>query len=349
MKCHVFVLSMVAASVMSSMANAAPTVYGKLNVSIDKYKDEAAGAVTSNNWQLSSNASRIGVKGSESLADNLEAIYGIEWGLSADTAGGASDLTPRNRFVGLKHKVWGVLKLGAMDTNLKNAQGKIDLFNDTKADIADGSGRIFAGETRASNVIAYESPKLAGALNFNLQLMPGEASGVGAPPANQYNGLADGISTSVAYDKDGLYLALAYDKAVAGNLGLVASNVGRRNSLRIAASWKVDDLTLGAMYQDSKAINNPSVAAGTAEDEKAYLLSAAYKINKATLKAQYAAASNDAAANAIDRNRYALGADYALGTQTKVFGYYTAYSQDTGLLAGSADSKALSFGLEHNF
>jgi predicted porin len=301
------------------------------------------------NWQVSSYASRIGVKGSETLNTSLSVIYGIEWAVSGDTAGGASDLVARNRFLGLKHSDFGTLKLGALDTNLKNVQGKIDLFNDTRADISDGSGLIFAGETRASNVIAYESPKIADAVSINVQLIPGEASGVGAAPANQFNGLLDGISTSVAYDKSGLYLALGYDKEVAGNLGLVASNVGRRDSLRAAASYKLADLTLGAMYQTSKAVNVPAVAPTVAETEDAWLISAAYKIDKTTLKAQYGAAKNDAAANADERSRYTVGVDYALAPQTKVYGYYTGYEKDTGLVASSAESKTLAMGLEYNF
>lgn len=349
MKRTLIALGVAAAAIFPVAVQAAPSVYGKLNLAIEKFESDASGTTVTDNFQVSSYASRIGVRGSESLGESLDVVYGIEWAVSGDTAGGASDLTPRNRFVGLKHKSLGTLKLGALDTNLKNVQGKIDLFNDTRADISDGSGLIFAGETRASNVIAYESPKFAEAVSFNMQFIPGEASGVGSAPANQYNGLLDGISASLAYDKDGLYLALGYDREVAGNLGLVASNVGRRDSLRLAASYKLSDLTIGALLQQSKAVNDPAVAAGVAEEEKAYLLSLAYKIDKTTLKAQYSSAENDAAANADDRSRYALGADYAFNKQTKVYGYYTGYEKETGLVAGAAESKVLAFGLEHNF
>lgn len=349
MKRTLIALGVAATAIFPVVAQAAPSVYGKLNLAIERFESDAAGATTAENWQVSSYASRFGVKGSDTLTPSLNVIYGIEWAVSGDTAGGASDLTPRNRFVGLKHNDFGTIKLGALDTTLKNVQGKIDLFNDTRADISDGSGLIFAGETRASNVIAYESPKIAEAVSFNLQFIPGEASGVGAAPANQYNGLLDGVSASVTYDKDGLYLALGYDKEVPGNLGLVTSNVGRRDSLRLAASYKVADLTLGALIQNSKAVNDPVVAAGTAEEETAYLLSVAYKIDKTTLKAQYSSASNDAAANKDERSRYAFGADYALGGQTKVYGYYTGYEKETGLLAGAAESKVFALGLEHSF
>lgn len=349
MKRTLIALSVAATAIFPVVVQAAPTVYGKLNLAVEKFESEAAGATTADNIQVSSYASRFGVKGSETLSPSLDVIYGIEWAMSGDTAGGASDLTPRNRFVGLKHKSFGTVKLGALDTNLKNVQGKVDLFNDTRADISDGSGLIFAGETRASNVIAYESPKLAEAVSFNLQFIPGEASGVGAVPVNQYNGLLDGVSASVAYDKDGLYLALGYDKEVAGNLGLVVSNVGRRDSVRLAASYKVADLTIGALLQQSTAVNDPAVAAGTAEKETAYLLNAAYKIDKTTLKAQFSTAENDAAANADERSRFAVGADYALSKQTKAYGYYTSYDKETGLVAGEASSKVLAFGLDHSF
>lgn len=349
MKRTLIALGVIAAAAAPLAAQAAPTVYGKLNLAIEKFEADAAGATTTDNFQVSSYASRLGIKGEDTLTPSLSVVYGIEYQVNGDVAGAAgTDLSSRNRFVGLKHNDFGTLKLGAIDTNLKNVQGRIDLFNDTKADISDGSGLIFAGETRASNVIAYESPKIAESVNVNLQLIPGEASGVGVAPANQYNGIADGISASVVYDNNGLYLALGYDKEVAGSLGLVASNVGRRDTIRLAGSYKLADLTIGALYQVSEAVNDPAVAPGTAEEETAYLLGVAYKIDKTTLKAQYSAAENDATV-AEERTRWALGADYALGSKTKAYGYYTAYERDTGAAVTANESTVLAIGLDHSF
>lgn len=356
MKRTLIALGVAATVALPVTAQAGFKVYGKLNVALEQYEQDTAGVTAFDNFSLSSYASRFGVKGEDELTANLSAVYGIEWEVSADGSS-ATDLGQRNRYVGIKHVDFGTLKLGRLDTNLKNAQGKVDLFNDTRADISGYSGvagqdagGIIAGETRSNNVIAYESPSFAGGVTVNLQLIPGEASGVGAAPANQYNGIADGISASVVYDNTdlGLYLALARDQEVAGNTVLAASNVGRRDTTRLVGAYKIADLTLGALYQISESVNDPAVAAGTAEEEKAWLLSAAYKISDVTLKAQYVAGENDAT-TAAERTRYALGADYSFTSKTKAYGYYTAYENDTGAAVAAIESTTLAIGLEHSF
>ena len=61
------------ASISLSAAQAAPTLYGKLNVSVNQVDNiNAAG---DNETQINSNASRIGVKGEEKLTDNIGVVY----------------------------------------------------------------------------------------------------------------------------------------------------------------------------------------------------------------------------------------------------------------------------------
>ena len=61
-----------------SAAQAAPTLYGKINLSVDQIQNddfEKDQDVT----ELNSNASRIGVKGEEKLTENVSAVYVAEW------------------------------------------------------------------------------------------------------------------------------------------------------------------------------------------------------------------------------------------------------------------------------
>lgn len=353
MKRTLIALAVTAAVAAPLAAQAAPKVYGKLNIAVEKYEDDRGGPLTTadvDNVQVSSYASRLGVKGEDELTATLSAVYTMEWQVNGDVTG--ADLTARNRFIGLKHSDFGTIKLGAYDTNLKNAQGKVDLFNDTKGDL----GAIMSGETRASNVIGYESPKIADAVSINVQLIPGEGNGQpGAGTSNNnYNGLADGISASVVYDKDGLYLAAAYDKEVAGNLVLTTSNLAtaRRDSARLVAGYKIADLTLGALYETSTGVNE-APAAPVDVEETAWLLSAAYKVSDFTLKAQYVGGENDRAVNAADATQFTLGADYNITSKTKAYGYYTSYELDTGLTpatnASLVEWSALAVGIEHSF
>ncbi|MFP6818705.1 porin, partial [Acinetobacter sp.] len=60
------------ATLSISAAQAAPTLYGKFNVTLDQidkngFKDESV-------TKVNSNASRIGVKGEEKLTDKLSAV-----------------------------------------------------------------------------------------------------------------------------------------------------------------------------------------------------------------------------------------------------------------------------------
>ena len=55
-----------------------PTVYGKVNVSLDNIDTSVAG-VSTEDWKLNSNASRLGVKGDYELDGGLKAVYLAEY------------------------------------------------------------------------------------------------------------------------------------------------------------------------------------------------------------------------------------------------------------------------------
>jgi len=71
-------IALAVAGVVSAPAFAATSnvdVYGKLHVSVSAFNDQEAGV---EDMQVSSNASRIGFKGSEDLGGGLAAIWQIE-------------------------------------------------------------------------------------------------------------------------------------------------------------------------------------------------------------------------------------------------------------------------------
>ena len=87
MKRNLLALAVAAASVMSLVAQAAPTVYGRLNLSIDyvDVNDDNNPGVDDKSWNVHSNASRLGVKGNEKLTDDFTAVYKAEWEVSENT------------------------------------------------------------------------------------------------------------------------------------------------------------------------------------------------------------------------------------------------------------------------
>ncbi|MDG1494254.1 MAG: porin [Porticoccaceae bacterium] len=295
------------------------TIYGKVNISVVN-----ADNGSTDQWKLNSNASRLGVKGKTEIADGLYAVYKAEFEIAVDDGDTKNGQTfnQRNIMAGIRGN-FGTVWAGKHDSPTKLAQNKIDLFNDLEGDIKN----TFEGENRVSNIVAYTSPKING-FATTVAMIPGEGADVDGD-GNDDTGLTDGISYSVSYSKDNLYIAVAGDQ-----------DVDSQDLMRIVAQYKIDGLKLGVMYQQ----NEDNL--GT-KDESGYFVSAAYKLDsKTTLKAQYGSIEDDADGDKEDS--LSLGADYKLAKGTKLFVFYT---DNTDSSVGEADSDATAYGLgmEHKF
>ena len=142
-------------------------------------------------------------------------------------------------------------------------------------------------------------------------------------------GLADGVSYSVSYKQDDLYLALAGDQDVDG-----------QDLMRAVAQYKVDALKLGFMYQQNENTLG-------SEDESGYFISAAYKLDSAiTLKAQFGLNEDDA--DGSEEETLSLGADYKLAKSTKLYVFYTD-NTDTDVDSKDPESSTFGLGMEHKF
>lgn len=287
------------------------SIYGKINLSVvssDEGPDNDA-------YKLNSNASRLGVKGKSELKPDLYAIYKAEFEVCADDGicSGDSPFKQRNIMVGLKGG-YGMVWAGNHDTPTKMAQNKVDLFNDLDGDLK----VLFDGETRSKNMVAYTSPTIKG-FAASVAVIPGEDD------ANGNGGLADGVSYSLSYTNGDLYLAVAGD-----------DDVKQQDLLRLVAQYQLQALQLGFIYQQ-----NESAQDGGSVDEDGYFVSAAYKLDDITLKAQYGSVESDTANS--DKQTLSIGADYKLAKSTKLYGFYTA-NED-----GSDDHDYLGVGMEHKF
>ena len=294
------------------------TIYGKVNVSVVNAENGSA-----DQWKLNSNASRLGVKGKTEIADGLYAVYKAEFEIAVDDGDTKGQtFNQRNIMAGIRGG-FGTVWAGKHDSPTKLAQNKIDLFNDLEGDIKN----TFDGENRVSNIVAYTSPTING-FATTIAMMPGEGSDLDGD-GNDDTGLADGISYSVSYTKDNIYVAVAGDQDVKG-----------QDLMRIVAQYKIDALKLGVMYQQ----NEDNL--GT-KDESGFFVSAAYKLDsKTTLKAQYGSIEDDADGDKEDS--LSLGADYKLAKGTKLYVFYT---DNTDSSVGEADTDATAYGLgmEHKF
>lgn len=269
-------LAATVATLATNAAQAAPTLYGKLNVTLDQidkngFKDESV-------TKINSNASRLGVKGDEKLTNDLSAVYLAEWQVNTD--GDGTDLGMRNRYIGLKADGIATLKVGRFDSYLKTAAGNNqDIFNDhNELDMT----AILAGEDRLNNVIGFETDKkLLGGLAFNIMFQQGENAATSATAKTSTtstagvtkettvvtnyglkdarDGFGDGVSASLTYEnKDvGLAAAVAANRAVATKFSAHNLTGVYADAVRVTGSLDftpigVDGLVFGALWQTAK-------------------------------------------------------------------------------------------------
>ena len=345
-------------------AHAAPKVYGKINLGVDYVDADGKDKVT----QLNSNASRIGFKGEDELTPTLSAIYQLEFEVDVDgdstesvtatgkdstgatvTAKGTSSqvFSRRNAYLGLKSSELGTVKAGIFDSPIKEAQNKVDIFNDLVSGNIDMK-KTLSGEERLSNSIAYMSPELEGVpVEFTLQVALPEDDTKNNDSKNQVIG-------SAAFDQNGIYAALAYGMDTTGAYNAVGSKVAS-DILRLVGQVDLDKMgagvpvTLGALYQNAQPSDDDKTKFVDKED--AFLISAMVKLPmegwKAGLQYQTATTSFTTTADDVKINQFGGLVGYEFSKKTQAFGYLTTRNQDNGTT--DTDYKVFGLGMEHKF
>jgi predicted porin len=328
-------------------AHAAPKVYGKINLGVDYVDQDGKDKVT----QLNSNASRIGFKGEDELTPTLSAVYQLEY--EADVDGDGDVFSQRNAYLGIKSSDLGTVKAGIFDSPIKEAQNKVDIFNDLVSGNIDMK-KTLSGEERLSNSIAYTSPELEGVpVEFTLQAAMHEKDAEGNDAKNQIIG-------SAAYNHEGIYAALAYGVDTSADFnGFIKDAAGNKLSnipsdiLRLVGQVDLDKMgagipvTLGALYQNAETSDDSAI-----DNEKAYLVSAMVKLPmegwKAGLQYQMSTTAFTTAGKADTEIKQFGGlVGYEFSKKTQAFGYLTTRNQDNGTT--DTDYKVFGLGMEHKF
>ena len=287
-----------------------PTVYGKLWISVES-QDTASGTEV----DMVSNASRLGIKGSMDFGEGIEAIYQAEYEIDPvdGTADESKDRTfkQRNSFVGLKGSM-GTIFLGKHDTATKKSQKKIDLFNDLAGDIKN----ILQGENRMSDLVGYTTPKING-FSATFNAIKG-TEGLGD------DSIGDSTSTSISYDSEIFYIALAFDSELKGY-----------DSTRLTLQIPFNRSQLGIMFQDSEKLS-------TGVEEDGYVISFSQKVgDKGTLKFQQVESDMK-----LDSGKqFSFGYDYKLSSKAKAFFFFTDLSGDNT----SKEKEITGIGFEYKF
>ncbi len=348
MKKHLLAMAVAAALPVSALA--APTFYGKINLSVDKTSDYPEGPLVfdaddlSDAWFVSSNSSRLGVRGEEGLDfNNLSVIYQYEAGYDVD-GDSSSTFSTRNSFLGL-NTVAGKFFAGRFDSVVKDAEGWVDQFNETVADME----VVFISQNRNNNTLNWESPDFGGVV-IRAQIAPGEGEqiGVGANSETK-DGLTDTWGLSATLDNDAIYAALAYESAYDEISVLGATLGGDRDALRGTFGVKAtESVQLGIIAE--KAAFDP--IGDDEADLMSYLLSGRVGLNdRLGVKAQ--AGILDSSDLDLDIQVLTLGADYKLGSQTTAYGLLSASNTDFDPVGSVNDvdesGTAFSVGMVHKF
>lgn len=335
--------------------NANVTIYGTADMSYDYISTgtTAAGVAGLSKSNVSSNVSKLGLKGSEDLGGGLAAVWQIEQQINMDNTGGT--FGTRNTFAGLKGD-FGTVLLGRHDTPYKLATRKLDPFGDSIADNRSLMGGVTANTTKDSataafdgrqpDVIAYVSPDMNGFTG-----------------AIAYVNLAEGNTTSAQAKSDALSLAGMFKTGpFYAGLGYeehkLSSIAGTKESAwKLGLSYDIDAFTLGLVYE--KTSDNLA----TSFAHNAYYLSGNYKMGMDAIKFGYTKAGQIGAAVNTGANQFSLGYDHGLSKRTKLYAIYSRISNEvavdyrfsqssaaaTSVNGVGADPSVISLGIKHTF
>ena len=260
-------------------------LYGNLNLDFElvrgKQQDDSNPTVN----RVSSNSSRLGIRGTDYIGNGQVAIFQIESSINGDT--NAGNLGGRETFVGLQGD-WGTLKLGRFLTPYDdilpifgNAPTLTISILSTAAIWAQGPlSKVQGGfDARLGNSLRYETPPLGGftgELQYSSRDSSGNADSADNGDHTSELRHANVVSVGVFYSKGPLDLGLAYERnnnvrfahtnddalSVAGgyDFGTIAGGVG----LRVGAVYErlKYDTPVGELKRDFWGISATAPVGG---------------------------------------------------------------------------------------
>lgn len=224
-------------------------LYGRLNLDVEVVN--GAQADGTNPWitRVSSNSSRLGVRGTEYLGSGLNAIFQIESNIQADTGG--SGIATRETFVGIDAP-WGTIKLGnflAPYDDIHPIFGSVPTLTTSILSTASLWAQGFASKTiggfdaRLPNSIRFDSADLSG-LNASVQMSLGEGT---AYPGSVH---AYVLSTGAFYTNGPLQLGVAYERNVKVRQNPVPGGAGLFDTaLSLTGAWDFGLFRLAGIYE----------------------------------------------------------------------------------------------------
>ena len=324
------------AALSVSAANAAPTVYGKGFLTLDlntgdtdvTFTDTVTGKSTTTSFdedgrsQLNSNASRIGLKGSEGLTANTDLLYQLEYGIDVDSSDKGRDQNQfysRDTYLGLQNAQYGKLLAG----RLTAIDDYVNFANVTQGGVLGGDNVLASYDApRINNSFAYFSPSYN-----NVQFMA------------MYG--MDENNESDTLDRDIF--------AVGGKYGMGPMNVGATytqagddlKAIRLSGNYAISPVvTLGALYQNTDFDED--------KKENAFTLSGEMKTATPwTAYAQGDFVNNVGGAADAEAFRAVVGGKYAFNAATTghLYGAYLSTEEEVTVATTRTKAEFDGFGI----
>jgi predicted porin len=303
------------------------TWYGKVYLNAESVNnDKIVAPGKDSTLRVLSNASRLGVKGSEEISETLKGIYQLEVQVDGDGSSSGKGFASgtRNSGVGLEGG-FGKVIVGVWDTPFKVAHNKVELFDNASSFTAlnlighaGGYGTAISPgaavgtpnyNTRQSNVVAYWTPKLGafqGALTYS-------------PDAAPTTTTKSKLSLSGTYEEDALYASAAYESRPD------VTTAGQTDSgLRLVGRYAFGDAWVGATLENIK-VNTSATANYTQKNAE---LAGQYKFGANKIALSYAKAGSTATSS-TGANQISLRYGHDFSKRTEAFVAYASLKNDT--------------------
>ena len=326
-------------------------VYGKLDVSYNLVNTGTAtnGTKGTTIGRVSSNTSRLGLKGDVNIADGVTGIWQVESQLYVGDSTAATFGT-RNTFAGVKSDDFGTLLAGRHDTPYRLSTRRLDVFPDGVADNrsifggVSGKSAVTAFDGRQNQILLYISPKVAGFtgaigyVNLNPSLT------VGTVGADANTSKQNALSLAGWYDNNGWYGSLAYEihklavtAATAGTAAATSATAEKisEKAARVGFGYTQALFSVNAAYEKTR--DDYGVAHADKYGHNTWYLSGKFNISdKNSIKAAITRQGNISSAANTHAKQYSLGFDHTLTPRATVYALYSKIKN------GSAASYGLS-------
>lgn len=309
-KRHILATSVAAALALPAVALADVTLYGQIDMSIDSIDG------SDRETYISSNSSRLGVKGTEDLGNGLAAIFQLEGAIGWDggsttnaNSGGANQdrFGPtRDSFVGLQGD-FGTLRAGYLP-GVNQWVYDANLFDNAVGDPSTMTAFGFDGG-RWKNAVQYSTPNLSG-LELALTYSFDEESN---PAAGDTEGRWIARGT---YGNGPLFLGLTH-------LHKDRKSMSDQTTNALTGSYDFGSVLLvGSFSQDRK----PGASTKTRD---IWSLGLKAPVGNGSVRAQYTDAGK---LSGVDKggDMWAIGYDHPLSKRTTLYANYADVDNNTG-------------------